>query len=246
MDNFTDTYVYFVSLSILGVAIYVTGILLFRKFSLSIIISSFAAVPQALLGAYFFTGYWQNPRITGGAASLEDFLFCFIAGGGAWISVLAVLHNQISVELKFNRNMLRFMQVIITGVGSMWLLYLGGIRNFLSPYLAIAICGLLPVLIKRQYLIVWISGAVLFSIIYLIAFLIVNAIWPQFVQSWNLTELSGRLILGIPLEEYMFSVLYGGSMGTCMAYIFNTRFIEGSTVAKWLSKLQNRASNLLA
>jgi len=219
---------------------YLTGILLFRRFALSIIISSLAAVPQALFGSHFFTDYWQNPRITEGSATLEDFLFCFIAGGGAWISVLEVLHKQIYINLDFRRFMIRSFQILLVGIVSMAIFFIMGIRNFISPYLAMAMCGLLPVLVKREYLVIWISGSLLFSINYLAAFLIVNAIWPEFILSWNFPELSGSLFLGIPLEEYLFGILYGGSMGTCMAYVFDTGIIQGKMISGWFSKPQKQ------
>jgi len=58
-------------------------------------------------------------------------------------------------------------------------------------------------------------GGLLFLIIYFIFFLFFNLLFPGWVeQIWNLSEISGILFLGIPIEEILFAfgvgMLWGG------------------------------------
>ena len=53
-------------------------------------------------------------------------------------------------------------------------------------------------------------GGLLFLSLYFISFLIFSAAYPEIVEKvWNLNALSGRLIFGVPLEEFMFAITFG-------------------------------------
>lgn len=53
-------------------------------------------------------------------------------------------------------------------------------------------------------------GAILFLVLYFISFLLFNIAYPGAVQKiWNLSAISGILILGVPLEELMFAFTFG-------------------------------------
>jgi hypothetical protein len=231
MKEFANTYTYFFSLLVIGMVMYLVGILLFYRFKKSILLSSIVAVPQGLMALVFFNDYWNSERITGGLATVEDFIFCFIAGGGAWISVLFVLHKFIDVNLNLKQVITRTFQLYVLGAVILTILYLSGIRNHLGPYMTMTLCGILVMILKVKYLVLWLSGSILFTVNYVLALLIVNALWPDFIGSWNLFELSGILFLGIPLEEIIFSFFYGASMAVCLGYILDARLINGKKLS---------------
>ena len=54
-----------------------------------------------------------------------------------------------------------------------------------------------------------ILGGALFMMLYFTVFLLMILIFPNFVNAWNLSAISGILILGIPIEELMFSFTFG-------------------------------------
>ena len=56
---------------------------------------------------------------------------------------------------------------------------------------------------------IWISG-LLFTGLYFIYFTSLNIIFPKYVEHvWTLENLSGLVIIGIPLEEYLFAFGFG-------------------------------------
>lgn len=49
----------------------------------------------------------------------------------------------------------------------------------------------------------------MFATFYFIFFLIINLIFPNFINVWNFTQISGVIILGVPLEEILFAFTFG-------------------------------------
>ncbi len=52
-------------------------------------------------------------------------------------------------------------------------------------------------------------GGFLFMVLYFVLFALTVAAMPSFVGSWNLSALSGILVMGVPLEELMFAFTFG-------------------------------------
>ena len=53
-------------------------------------------------------------------------------------------------------------------------------------------------------------GGVLFLVLYFVFFLSFNLIYTNAVQKfWNLSAISGILVLGVPLEELLFGFTFG-------------------------------------
>lgn len=52
-------------------------------------------------------------------------------------------------------------------------------------------------------------GGVLFLGLYFVMFSLILLAFPAFITAWNLSALSGVLVLGVPLEELMFAFTFG-------------------------------------
>ena len=62
---------------------------------------------------------------------------------------------------------------------------------------------------------------------YFIFFFSFNLVYPGIVeQVWNLNAISGILILGVPLEELMFAVTFGGLWSSYYEHITWSKVIE--------------------
>ena len=56
---------------------------------------------------------------------------------------------------------------------------------------------------------IWIGGALIFAL-YFVFFFFCNLVFPGLVQEvWNLSAISGILVLGVPLEELSFAFTFG-------------------------------------
>ena len=52
-------------------------------------------------------------------------------------------------------------------------------------------------------------GGLLFMSLYFVLFALIVAVFPSFVDAWNLSAISGILVVGVPLEELMFAFTFG-------------------------------------
>ena len=59
--------------------------------------------------------------------------------------------------------------------------------------------------LKRNILI----GGALFAAFYFIFFLVINIIFPNFINVWNFTQISGIIVLGVSIEEILFAFTFG-------------------------------------
>jgi len=53
------------------------------------------------------------------------------------------------------------------------------------------------------------TGGTLFAALYFVFFSVLTLIFPDFINAWNLSAISGILILNVPLEEIMYAFTFG-------------------------------------
>src|SRR3989338_5053649 len=72
-----------------------------------------------------------------------------------------------------------------------------------------------------------ISG-IIFLLLYFLFFLFFNLIYPYAVtEFWNLSAISGILILGVPIEELMFGFTFGMIWSSLYEHIFWYKIKKG-------------------
>ena len=56
---------------------------------------------------------------------------------------------------------------------------------------------------------IWIGG-ILFTLLYFIYFTSLRLVYPSYIEHvWNFEEITEILVVGIPLEEYLFAFTFG-------------------------------------
>ncbi len=166
----------------------------------------------------FVPEYWNPPTLFDLAEKtgfdIESLIFTFSIGGIG--SVLYRLVNRTDIEPlhpyeRSNKRHRIHFYILLTPVIVFLLLalltdlnhiYCGIIAMFLGS-LATLFCR--PDLKKK----IW-YGGILFLILYFVFFEILNLLYPGYVeQVWNLRDISGILILGVPLEELLWGFTFG-------------------------------------
>ncbi|HKZ87526.1 MAG TPA: lycopene cyclase domain-containing protein [Candidatus Bathyarchaeia archaeon] len=165
----------------------------------------------------FVQAYWSPPSLFDLARrtgfDVESLIFSFAVGGIAAVlyeAVLNVKHRKMSVaEVRISRRWFHlaslasmpfvfFVLLIFTRVNPIYPLL---IALFVGGIAAIA-CR--PDLAKNTFV-----GGALFAGLYFAFFLVVNTLFPRFIDSWNLSVLSGILVLNVPLEELLYGFTFG-------------------------------------
>lgn len=179
--------------------------------------TSLGTMPFGLTEPLFVPRYWNPPSLFDLAQKtgfdVESLIFCFAIGG-----TCAVLYDimtrrkesRISERVRHSprhrMHLLALTSPVIVFTALVWLpwnpIYPGIIAMFVG---AIAAIFCRPDLKTRT----WIGGAV-FVLLYVILLQGLRASSPGYIERiWNLRELSGIVILGMPLEELLFAASFG-------------------------------------
>lgn len=179
---------------------------------------SLSTMPFGLTEPLFVPEYWSPPSLfnlsTKTGFDIESLIFSFAIGGiGAMLYELLVTmkHRKISEHEKHKRrhrfHLLALLSPIIVFLP---LRLFTDINPVYSASIAMFVGGIAAILcrsdLKEK---IWIGG-MSFSLLYFIFFLSFNIAYPGLVQEvWNLSAISGILLLGVPVEELMFAFTFG-------------------------------------
>lgn len=180
--------------------------------------TSLWTMPLGLTEPLFVPEYWNPPTLFDLAQrtgfDFESLIFTFAIGGIGTVLYEAIVPVRRTVMTHAERGHPRhryhglalISPVLVFGVlmvGTTWNpIYAGSLAMFVG-----AITSLLcrPDLKAK----IWIGGGV-FLLLYFAFFQLLDLAFPGYVERvWTLSVLSGVLVWGVPLEEYLFAVTFG-------------------------------------
>ncbi|MBN2202857.1 MAG: hypothetical protein JW700_01560 [Candidatus Aenigmarchaeota archaeon] len=193
-----------------------------------LIVSWFTA-PVGLTQPLFLENYW-NPQslfnlnqITG--FDLESVIFSFAIGGIVAVlyeSILGIEHERANKELDRGGIFHKF--AIFSPIFIFFPMYfLTSINPIFSTIFALFMGGVFTMICRKDLVKNSIIGGLLFTIFYFVFFLFVNLLDPNFVDYWKLSEVSGVLILGVPIEELLFAFAFGLMWSSVYEHTFGYR-----------------------
>lgn len=166
----------------------------------------------------FVPGYWSPPSLFGLAQKtgfdVESFIFSFSIGGlGAVLYrvLFPVLEIGMDMEEKNQRRHRLHTYILTVPVFIFFLVSLTTGLNHIYGGIIALFTGALATLYCRPDLKgkIWIGG-LLFMLLYFFYFGSILLFFPGYIKvHWNLSALTGVLILGIPLEELFFAFTFG-------------------------------------
>ena len=179
---------------------------------------SLFTMPFGLTEPLFVPLYWNPPSLFSLASKtgfdIESLIFSFAIGGlGAVIyeSVFKTRHQKMNKHEMHSRKH-NFHLLALTSPAIMFipLILFTRINPIYSAIIAMFTGGIAAMLcrpdLKKKILI----GGLIFFMLYFIFFVLFNLIYPGLVlKVWNLSALSGVLIIGVPLEEIIFAFTFG-------------------------------------
>lgn len=166
----------------------------------------------------FVPKYWNPPTLFDLAQKtgfdIESLILAFAIGGiavSAYEIFARVDHQKISAhEMHLKRHRLHLLALLAAPVSFIIFYASTPLNPIYSTILALVIGAVAtfycrPDLVKKMT----VSGFI-FLIIYFIFFVIFNLFSPGYIEKvWNLKDISGVLILGVPLEELAFAFALG-------------------------------------
>jgi len=110
----------------------------------------------------------------------------------------------------------------------LFLFFFTNINPIYSASIAMFTGGIAAILCRPNLKQKIIISGIIFLLLYFLFFLFFNLIYPYAVtEFWNLSAISGILILGVPIEELMFGFTFGMIWSSLYEHIFWYKIKKG-------------------
>lgn len=200
-----------------------------KKLRREMLIASLLVTPFALSEVFFVPGYWTPDTLGNPKLSIEDFIFTFAVGG----IIAAIYELFMKGKVKHQRlcNCFNggFFPGLILGIGviTIFLAYAIFKINFMYAVYVGIIVNIILIAVTRPDLIkkVIYSG-LLFGLFYFLFFSAFAFFIPNFIKHWNLNNLSGLILLGVPIEEIIWAFGVGALLGPIYEYLLSIKLNE--------------------
>ena len=187
------------------------------------LLSALLSAPFGFLSVHFVPVYWNPVRIAEFGAGIEDIIFSFSNGGIVWFMVTLPVRNRLLVDIHTKRVLLRYGGCSVVGL-SLGIIPLSlGYDPMHVSLAGISIMGIALLLLRREFWRLSVVGTVSFGLLYTIICIASFLLNPDFLRQWNLEALTGYIILGVPVEEIIWSIAFGAVWPLIAAYSFETR-----------------------
>lgn len=167
---------------------------------------------------FFVPEYWNPPSLFDLAHrtgfDIESFIFSFAIGGIVVViyeHIFRTLHKRMtSHEKHFIRHQYHLISLLAAPVIFLILLVASSFNPIYSAIIAMTVGGVTTWYCRPDLKKKMLVSAVLFLCIYFVYFITLTTLYPGYVeQVWNLSAISGLIILGVPLEELLFALSFG-------------------------------------
>jgi hypothetical protein len=154
---------------------------------------------------------------------IEDFLWAAAVGGIAAIVGEIFVKERLSAIRKSRHK--RHYAPFIVAIGIFVVLEFGfHWKTMTSTIVALAVCTLVLAYLRHDLIPLMLASAVSFVVLYFVLFLIVLALYPEFVRRYyTLPNLLGIYVRGVPIEELLFAGTGGSVWSVAYEYVHGYR-----------------------
>jgi len=196
----------------LSISLFLIGlflIFLFPRHRRFMFLSGIFSLLFALFSIAFIPEYWNPEKIGGLIVGIEDILFSFATGCIVWVVASLISKKNFNFNTKFSTVLKRYLIVVNSGIFLGILLWVSGMNIMTATIILITIVGVVLLYYYKKLLFFLLSGALGFTLFYMVIIYLILSFWPQFVLQWSSGCLSGIAVFGIPLEEIIWAFAYG-------------------------------------
>lgn len=187
------------------------------------VLSGALAAPFALTSVLVVPAYWSPSRLAVLLAGPEDVLFSFASAGLASLASVWLLRHRVAFQPRPERIWWRYVGGAVGGlaVGDLcWRLGGGPMTATVTAFGALVAVILWR---RREFWPLFIAGVFGYAIVYVTALKLWYVLVPGFKGQWNIDALWGPVIMGVPLDEIVWSAAFGGAWPLFAMYLFDAR-----------------------
>jgi hypothetical protein len=191
--------------------------LFYRRLGHLMTLASVLTMPFGLTEPIFVPRYWNPPSLFDLARrtgfDVESLIFCFALGGVGVVLYVALMRQALAPIQLADRHAHRHRYhrvALLTPVIAFPALYLFGWNPIYPAILAMLLGGAATVACRPDLMQNTLAGGALFASYYALFMLLLEWSAPGYInQVWNLADLSGLFVMGIPVEELLFGFAFG-------------------------------------
>jgi hypothetical protein len=181
------------------------------------------SAPMALTSILFVPQYWTPPSLfdldTKIRVGIEDVLWAAAVGGIASVVAEILLKERLSAlrQVARERHYAPFVVVVVVFIAlELW----HRDKTIYNTIIAFAIGAVVIAVVRSDLIRTMLMGALSFTVLYFALFLIFLFLYPGFVQRYyNVPNLLGIYILGVPIEELLFAGTGGAIWSVAYEYV---------------------------
>jgi lycopene cyclase-like protein len=215
-------YSYLVGVLIFGAAWAVCSVL-GKKYRAEICWGSLISAPMALTSLLFVPQYWTPPSLFDLdqkiRVGIEDVLWAAAVGGIASVIGEILLRERLATMRGMPRSR-HFAPFVVVVAVFLALQFWHPGKTIYNTIIAFA-AGALVIAYRRSDLIPsMLVGAMSFTVLYFVLFLIFLFLYPDFIQRYyNIPNLLGIYVVGVPIEELLFAGTGGAIWSVAYEYV---------------------------
>lgn len=185
------------------------------------------AAPMALTSLLFVPQYWTPPSLFDLDAKIrvgiEDLLWAAAVGGIAAIMGEILLKERLEA-LRKSRHRRHYAPFVVAVAAFLVLRFGLHWKTMNSTIVALTTCACVVAYLRPNLIKLMLTSAVSFTVLYFVLFLVVLALYPEFVRRYyTLKNLLGIRVLGVPIEELLFAASGGAVWSVAYEYVHGYR-----------------------
>jgi hypothetical protein len=189
------------------------------------------SAPLALTSILFIPQYWMPPSLFDLdqkiKVGIEDFLWAAAVGGLASVVAEIVLKERLSRLRKAARKR-HFAPFVVVVVVFVTLQLWHRDKTIYNCIIAFAVGAIVIVVLRSDLIPTMLIGALSFTALYFVLFLIVLQLYPDFVNRfYTIPHLLGIYVLKVPIEELLFAGTGGAIWSVAYEYVQGYRLEPG-------------------
>jgi hypothetical protein len=194
------------------------------------VLSGLLSAPCFLFMPLLERHYWQPRRFGGRSLGAEDVLCSFMVAAMAWAVVAVVLRGRLSDRIV--RSGLPRRYNLTCGVSIC--LFVAGLAAGLSAMSAlIGACAVMAAVLLWANRRAWplaVVGTCGFGAAWFAAVRLFFWLWPEFAHQWNPGSAWSAPVLGVPLGELTWAIVFGAYWPLFVAYVLRIEFVSSRPV----------------
>jgi hypothetical protein len=201
-------------------ASFALGWLLCPRLRRSSMLAAIVLAPFAVMGFVFVPAYWQPDHwftfVRG--VGVEDVLFCFACGGVSWVVAATGCGVRVDVLPEpgaLLARLLAWAAIAFAGVVAAWWAGCGILEAVIAGFV---LSGLVVLGREPRGARLILPGAIGFTLVYAAVSWVVLAVYPEAGGFWVAEAISGRRVLGLPVEELVWAVSFGATWPVVFTY----------------------------